>query len=256
MKKALFVLAFAALVSPSFAHAAFTSDLKYGSTGAKVYELQEFLTAQGVYTGPITGNFYSLTLAAVKAFQAANNVSPVSGYFGPLTRGVANDLLAADLEASNEEAAAQTPVEEVQVGSSEDSSVEEAEEAPAPVVKKPYTVRMDASTFRVEKDDAKDEFGGIVISIDHHKEDSVSVSIEGLSEVNDHDEKQSCEGADKNGMCQSSFLFSAPFEDASYTLTASINGEEETREIRLENTEGGYGFYRVYGAHALWDFER
>lgn len=117
MKKVLIALAMV-LLSPAFAHAAFDSDLKYGSTGSKVLELQEFLAAQGVYTGPITGNFYSLTLAGVKAFQAANNVSPVSGYFGPLTRGVANDLLAVELEASNEEAGQTPVVEEVQLGSS------------------------------------------------------------------------------------------------------------------------------------------
>lgn len=59
----------------------------------EVLELQEFLTAQGNYSGPITGNFYSLTLAGVKAFQTASEISPVSGYFGPLSRAKANSIL-------------------------------------------------------------------------------------------------------------------------------------------------------------------
>lgn len=60
---------------------------------SQVSQLQEFLTAEGHYSGPITGNFFSLTLAGVKTFQTANEISPVSGYFGPLSRAKANSIL-------------------------------------------------------------------------------------------------------------------------------------------------------------------
>jgi len=48
----------------------FTQNLYYGlQNNSQVTQLQEFLTSQGLYSGPITGNFYSLTLNAVRAFQ-------------------------------------------------------------------------------------------------------------------------------------------------------------------------------------------
>ena len=65
--------AVAFLVLPLIAFASFSRDLQYGSTGSDVTELQEFLTVQGNYSGPITGNFYSLTRQAVVKFQQANN---------------------------------------------------------------------------------------------------------------------------------------------------------------------------------------
>ena len=67
----------------------FTSLLKYGSTGEEVTQLQKKLTADGVYSGPITGSFGDLTLAAVKRFQSENGISPV-GYVGPATRSALN----------------------------------------------------------------------------------------------------------------------------------------------------------------------
>jgi peptidoglycan hydrolase-like protein with peptidoglycan-binding domain len=93
MRKQLAGLLSLVISIPFIAAGAFNSDLYYGLRGESVIELQEFLTDQGVYSGPITGNFYSLTLAGVKRFQEVNNVSPVSGYFGPLTRAKANSLL-------------------------------------------------------------------------------------------------------------------------------------------------------------------
>ena len=72
----------------------FTQNLAYGSHGVAVTALQNFLTSEGVYSGPITGNFLSLTRTAVKAFQTKEDITPVSGYFGPLTRASANALLA------------------------------------------------------------------------------------------------------------------------------------------------------------------
>lgn len=104
MIKLLAVTVMGVLLVPSAAFASFDVDLRYGSSGAEVLELQEFLTAEGVYTGPITGNFFSLTLAGVKAFQARENITPVSGFFGPLTRGSANDKLKVELVESDAEA--------------------------------------------------------------------------------------------------------------------------------------------------------
>lgn len=74
----------------------FQTNLYYGVNDAPdVEQLQEFLTTEGYYNYQITGNFYFITLKAVKAFQEANNL-PTSGYFGVLSRGVANDVFAAE----------------------------------------------------------------------------------------------------------------------------------------------------------------
>lgn len=88
-------LALSLLVAiPALAAQSFNSNLSYGMTGnADVQALQQFLTVQGDYSGPISGNFFSLTQQAVKKFQQVNGISPSSGYFGPLTRAAANALL-------------------------------------------------------------------------------------------------------------------------------------------------------------------
>lgn len=112
MNKILKLALVTALFVPFFASAqtvAFGTNLSYGSTGADVIALQEFLTDQQVYTGPISGNFYSLTLAAVKRFQKAEGISPVSGYVGPITRGTINTLIVAP--DSEEDATTSTPVD-------------------------------------------------------------------------------------------------------------------------------------------------
>ena len=91
MKKLIIISLF---LFPFFSHASFSRDLYYGVRGdAEVQALQEFLADQGHYTGAASGNFFSLTLSAVKKFQIANNISPVSGYFGPKTRAKANQIL-------------------------------------------------------------------------------------------------------------------------------------------------------------------
>lgn len=87
----IFTLAF--LVSfPALAESAlFERDLYFGlRNDPDVTRLQQFLTDQKIYSGPITGNFFSLTQAAVKQFQEKNNIVPAAGYFGPKTRAVAN----------------------------------------------------------------------------------------------------------------------------------------------------------------------
>jgi peptidoglycan hydrolase-like protein with peptidoglycan-binding domain len=67
----------------------FSSDLQKGDEGAAVTELQNRLTAEGVYTGPITGYFGNLTFAGVKVYQAKYGIIQ-TGYVGPLTRAQLN----------------------------------------------------------------------------------------------------------------------------------------------------------------------
>ncbi len=74
---------------PVMVSAAFDQNLKYGSKGQAVIELQNFLIKQGYLVSEPTGNYYTLTQNAVMAFQKAYNISPISGYFGPLTRAKA-----------------------------------------------------------------------------------------------------------------------------------------------------------------------
>lgn len=88
MGAALFIL-------PVVSSAAFDKDLFYGlQLDAQVSEMQELLIDEGVYSGPITGNFFSLTLKGVKNFQAKHSINQ-TGYFGPLSRAKANEILAA-----------------------------------------------------------------------------------------------------------------------------------------------------------------
>jgi ferredoxin len=67
----------------------FTTFLSYGSTGDAVTALQEQLTKDGIYTGPITGYYGSLTAAAVESFQSKHGIDSV-GYVGPGTRTALN----------------------------------------------------------------------------------------------------------------------------------------------------------------------
>ena len=75
-------------------NAAFNRSLTVGSDGDDVKSLQSFLNARGFIVasegpgslGNETSRFGSLTKAALAKFQAANDISPSSGYFGPITR--------------------------------------------------------------------------------------------------------------------------------------------------------------------------
>lgn len=98
-----------AVIVPSVSSAAFENNLFYGSKGQEVAELQEFLTDQGLYSGPLSGNFYSLTQTAVKKFQAKYAISPTSGYFGVKSRAKANELLAASTPVEEETPTAEAP---------------------------------------------------------------------------------------------------------------------------------------------------
>jgi ferredoxin len=64
----------------------FTTLLTYGDA---VTALQEQLTRDGIYNGPVTGYYGDLTTAAVQAFQSRHDISPV-GYVGPSTRAALN----------------------------------------------------------------------------------------------------------------------------------------------------------------------
>ncbi|MDB5254564.1 MAG: putative peptidoglycan-binding protein [Parcubacteria group bacterium] len=67
----------------------FTKALSLRAEDTEVTELQKKLTALGMYSGPITGTFGSLTEAAVKKFQIKNGLSPL-GSVGPGTRAALN----------------------------------------------------------------------------------------------------------------------------------------------------------------------
>jgi len=99
----------------------FKTALKYGLTSADVTELQNRLTAEGVYSGPITGYFGSLTLAAVKKYQEKNGIATAGqagyGNVGPATRAKLNASAAA-VPASTE-AAVSVPAAAAQMSSAQ-----------------------------------------------------------------------------------------------------------------------------------------
>src|SRR3990167_3855416 len=69
-------------------------NLEYGfvdyKTGGPISELQKFLTAVGLYTGTISGQYNSATLAAIQSFQNQYGVASFGntgyGMVGPQTR--------------------------------------------------------------------------------------------------------------------------------------------------------------------------
>ena len=68
---------------------AFTEFLGVGSQNAQVTALQQRLTSDGLYSGPVTGFYGALTEAAVAKFQSAHGIS-AKGYVGPSTRAALN----------------------------------------------------------------------------------------------------------------------------------------------------------------------
>ena len=66
----------------------FVRDLFKGKQGEDVAILQAYLAEHGFYPeGLVTGYFGLLTHAAVKRYQKLNDITPVAGYVGPITRG-------------------------------------------------------------------------------------------------------------------------------------------------------------------------
>lgn len=67
-------------------------DLQFGSSyTSDVSALQSALSSEGLYTGEITGGFYSQTYAAVKRFQEKYGIES-TGFVGPETRAKLNAL--------------------------------------------------------------------------------------------------------------------------------------------------------------------
>lgn len=63
--------------------------LEHGDENQEVTELQKRLTAEGFYSGPVTGYFGPLTEQAVQAYQRAHGLTPL-GNVGPGTREALN----------------------------------------------------------------------------------------------------------------------------------------------------------------------
>ncbi|MDP3645518.1 MAG: trypsin-like peptidase domain-containing protein [bacterium] len=84
-RKFALVSAVVALLLPTLSSAAIDTNLRYGAKGEKVRELQVFLISRGFLSGEATGNFYGLTLKAVKVFQTSEQL-PSTGFVGPMTR--------------------------------------------------------------------------------------------------------------------------------------------------------------------------
>jgi hypothetical protein len=75
--------------APASTALTFTQYLYNGSTGAQVTALQKRLTADGLYSGPITGTFGNLTETALKAYQKKHDLDQL-GVVGPATRALLN----------------------------------------------------------------------------------------------------------------------------------------------------------------------
>ena len=89
-------LFFVAALYPLSVGASFDRNLYYGLSGDQdVVVLQSFLSELGLYTGPLSGNYFSLTQKAVVDFQTQEGIDPATGYFGLKSRALANQLLAA-----------------------------------------------------------------------------------------------------------------------------------------------------------------
>ena len=71
----------------------FKNKLSFGNVSNDVKQLQAVLKDLGFFTYPqFTTKFGTITRDAVKAFQKANNISPVNGMVGPLTIKALNSL--------------------------------------------------------------------------------------------------------------------------------------------------------------------
>lgn len=96
------IFLFFILIIPSitFAGTVFDQNLSPGMTRPEVQTLQEFLNRLGFTVaqtgsgspGDETTKFGVETTAALKKFQKSYNIVPAAGYFGPLTRAVANTI--------------------------------------------------------------------------------------------------------------------------------------------------------------------
>lgn len=95
--KQLFLIITLFVLTTSLVDAAgyqFNRNLYYGlRNDSDVVKLQDMLRKLGFFTLPdSSGNYFGVTVEAVKKFQVAKDIRPVSGYFGTLTRGEANKI--------------------------------------------------------------------------------------------------------------------------------------------------------------------
>ncbi len=67
----------------------FYSYVAWGSSGSDVTALQQRLMAEGVYSGPVTGYFGTLTTAAVRRYQSVRGL-PLTGVLDTATRAMLN----------------------------------------------------------------------------------------------------------------------------------------------------------------------
>lgn len=89
----IYIIILAFLLMPCHSFAAIEKNLYYGLTSNNdVKELQQFLISKNLLSGNATGNYFSLTVGAVKKYQASKNIS-TTGYLGPLTRQAINSEL-------------------------------------------------------------------------------------------------------------------------------------------------------------------
>jgi hypothetical protein len=80
------------VLGASTVHYVWNHDLQIGKDYPKDIEaLQTALAEEGLYTGDISGGYYSETFKAVKLFQEKNGIK-VTGYVGLLTRNLLNQL--------------------------------------------------------------------------------------------------------------------------------------------------------------------
>lgn len=99
--KTLFVLLIALTVATTASAYNFTRDLQVGSRGEDVSKLQEMLISSGyLASDSMTGYFGSATELAVAKWQIANDIKPISGIFGAISRANAAQAPAANLSAN------------------------------------------------------------------------------------------------------------------------------------------------------------
>lgn len=110
MKYKLF-LALVLLILPLLVLAeGFERDLYFGlRNDPDVASLQSFLQERGLYSGPVNGNFFSLTKEAVKKLQIQEKITPAVGYFGAKTRARVVALLETPISADKAPAALGQP---------------------------------------------------------------------------------------------------------------------------------------------------
>jgi len=110
----------------------YTRDLTIGSQGADVVALQDMLVMKGnlvIPAGVSKGYFGTLTQSALASYQAANGISPASGYFGPITRGSIKCEVSTETGSSNNSSSSlsggEASLEDFDISSGDDDEIEE-----------------------------------------------------------------------------------------------------------------------------------